>query len=177
MRHCILLLTIIISISFLTACTAKQASSTSGSEEILRYSDSQSILIESSLDTLKNGPFNKQVSIFVNDDNGGYEEYRLTMNLYKKDIPDGKDSECHGTLVLYVKTPDNTEGIEVSRRLINQVDQIEENIAELHMSSSEERPQTFKATLTYNPEDYTYSLKMSVPASLEDLMANQLTLQ
>lgn len=170
------LLLIIILIGNLAACTTKSTSPTNR-EVALRESEQQVFDTELQIDTLKNGPFYKQVSCFKNDDNGGYEEYRLTMNLYKEDIPNGKNAPCYGTLVLYVKTPDNTEGIEVSRRIIDQVLQLEDNIAQLNMSSSEERPQTFNATIIYNQEDYTYSLQMSAPNSLEDLMENHIRLQ
>lgn len=179
MRNCISFLITVLLVGSITSCTTNGASSTGNSEVVLYEADLQVANTETDtvVDTLKQGPFYKQVSSYRNDDNGGYEEYRLTMNLYKEDIPNGQGELCHGTLVLYVKTPDNTEGIEVARRIISQVETAEGDTALLRMSSSEERPQIFDAMLVYNRADYTYSLEMSAPGSLEDLMENRITLQ
>lgn len=128
-------------------------------------------------DTIVQGPFNKEVSFQRTDDNGGFEEYRLKMNFYEGNIPHKNGELCYGILSLYIKTPENTEGVEVARRIITNVVSIEAETAQLTMSDNEERPQNFAATITYNPKDYTYKLQMEANPTLEDLIENNITLQ
>lgn len=177
MRNYILFLVAVMLTGCIVSCTTNGTSSAESAEVVLHEPDLQVADMDATVDTLKHGPFYKQVSSYRIDDNGGYEEYRLTMNLYSEEIPDGQGGLCYGTLVLYVKTPDNTEGVEVARRIVSQVETIEGDTVLLHMSSSEERPQTFSATLVYDSKNYTYLLDMSAPGGLEDLIENRITLQ
>lgn len=175
-KYILFLLTVMLA-GCIVSCNTNGASSSESAEVVLHEPDLLVADADAAVDTLKHGPFYKQVSNYRVDDNGGYEEYRLTMNLYSEEIPDGQGGLCYGTLVLYVKTPDNTEGIEVARRVVSQVETIEGDTVLLRMSSSEERPQTFGATLVYDSKNYTYLLDMSAPGGLEDLIENRITLQ
>lgn len=124
------------------------------------------------------GPFINRVSFQKDDLNGGYERYELTMDLYNGNFPDKNGRIGYGTLVLYVKSPDSTEGIEISRRFISKVYSIEENEARILMDNGAEKPLSFEATLTYNPEEVTYQLTMDAdPTLVDDLMENKMVLQ
>lgn len=180
MKH-ILYLILGICAGWLTACSSNGNKTEETTEVPLFASELQKNAPQQStevVDSVSQGPFNKVVSFQRPDDNGGYEEYRLKMDLYKGDVPDRNGDLCYGILSLYVKTPENTEGVEVARRVITQVIAIEDASAELVMSGSEENAITFKALVTYHPEDYTYDLQMDAdPAQLEDLMENSITLR
>lgn len=171
-----------VAISFaLTACMSNGNRQNENSEIVIRESDMatepQSTTTAIVADTLAQGPFYKYVTYQKADDNGGYEEYRLIMNLYEPNIPDEDGSLTHGRLSLYVKTPENTEGIKVAQRAIERVTQIEGLTAEIEMSGTGEKPIHFGGIITYDSIAHTYELRMTPPAQLEDLMENTMVLE
>lgn len=161
-----------------TACMSNGNKEQASTEIVIRESELNSY--EHSdivIDTLPNGPFYKLVTFQKTDDNGGYEEYRLAMNLYEPNVPDEQGTLTHGILTLYVKTPENTEGIKVAQRTIDRVKSLDNLNAALEMASSGEKPIYFNATLTYDSIAHTYQLTMEAPTQLEDLIENTLILQ
>lgn len=172
-----------VAISFaLTACMSNGNRQSENSEVVIRESDmvatnQQSTTTTIVADTLAQGPFYKYVTYQKADDNGGYEEYRLIMNLYEPNIPDEDGSLTHGRLSLYVKTPENTEGIKVAQRTIERVTRIEGLTAEIEMSDTGEKPIHFGGVITYDSIAHTYELLMTPPTQLEDLMENTISLE
>ncbi len=171
-----------VAISFvLTACMSNGNQQSENSEVVIRESDMMNQKTSSSTvinnDTPMRGPFYKYVINRKIDENGGYEEYRLIMNLYEPNIPNENGPSTHGRLSLYVKTPENTEGIKIAQRTIERVIQIEGLTAEIEMSGTGERPIHFGGTITYDSIAHTYELRMTPPAQLEDLMENTMTLE
>ena len=173
-----------VAISFaLTACMSNGNQQSGYSEVVIRESDimtgqhPSTTAIDTDTDTVAQGPFYKFATYQKTDDNGGYEEYRLIMNLYEPNIPDEEGSLTHGRLSLYVKTPENTEGIKVAQRAIERVTQIEGLTAEIEMSGTGEKPIHFSGTITYDSIAHTYELRMTPPAQLEDLMENTMVLE
>lgn len=127
-------------------------------------------------DSLMNGPFVNRINYIKNDQNGGFEQYELNMNLFEPTIQHTDGSFCYGTLILSVKSPDSSEAFEVSRRIISRVYAVEKNEARLLMTTGTERPYSFEATLTYFPEEDSYQLLMQAdPLILDDMIENQLT--
>lgn len=171
---------LLIVLSLFVSCRSKSGNYV-GSEVVIRDSSmnmSEVNDVEMLGDTLVDKAFFAKVSYFKNDNNGGFEQYELNMNLYEPDIYDGQESLCYGTLILYVKSPDSTEGIEISRRVITDVRQIENNEARLLMDNGAEIPISFEATLSYDSLAHTYRLVMNTTASqLDDLMENEMILQ
>ena len=86
MRKYILFLLTVMLAGCIVSCTTNGASSAESAEVVLHEPDLQVADTDATVDTLKHGPFYKQVSSYRIDDNGGYEEYRLTMNLYSEEI-------------------------------------------------------------------------------------------
>lgn len=162
----------------LTACMSNGNKEQASTEIVIRESElAPSEHSDIAIDTPPSGPFYKLVTFQKMDDNGGYEEYRLTMNLYEPNVPDEQGTLTHGTLALYVKTPENTEGIKVAQRIIDRVKSLDNLSAVLEMASSGEKPTYFDATLTYDSIAHTYQLNMQAPTQLEDLIENKLILQ
>lgn len=173
-----ILLIFFLGVLFMTSCGGRDTSSTEY-VEVVEY-DTMDVSLSDKVDsdTLRHGPFLNRVGFLRNDLNGGYEQYELIMDLYEGQVPDGRGNWCYGTLVLYVKSPDSTEGIEVARRIINKVYVVGENEARVLMDNGGENPQSFEATITYNPENFTYQLNMEAdPALVDDLMENRITLE
>lgn len=126
-------------------------------------------------DSLMNGPFVNRINYVKNDQNGGFEQYELNMNLFEPTIQQTDGSFCYGTLILFVKSPDSSEAFEVSRRIISRVYAVEKNEARLLMTGGSDRPHSFEATLTYLSEEDRYQLLMkSDPLILDDMIENQL---
>lgn len=126
-------------------------------------------------DSLMNGPFVNRINYVKNDQNGGFEQYELNMNLFEPTILHTDGSYCYGTFILYVKSPDSSDAFEVSRRIISQVYAVEKNEARLLMTGGTERPHSFEAILTYFPEEDRYQLLMKAdPLILDDMMENLL---
>lgn len=164
----------------LTACVSNGNHGNDTTEVVIRESDIQATQPSGTIevnDTVEATPFHKLVTYQKTDDNGGYEEYRLTMNLYEPNIPDDDGSLTHGRLSLYVKTPENTEGIKVAQRTIERVTQIEGLTAKIEMAGTGEKPIHFSGTITYDSITHTYQLTMAAPPQLEDLMENSLVLE
>ena len=165
------------------ACGGRQTDGSNVPQEVvLRASDLTADTVteeaSTSVDTLANGPFNNRVSYLKDDNNGGYENYTLQMNLYEGNIPDGNGSLCYGILTLTVKSPDSLEGVEISRRLITAIHRVEGHEAEVVMSDNAELPNTFSASLRFDEEAHTYELLMKAdPNLVEDLMENRLVMQ
>lgn len=162
------------------SCQSGQQGTEGGSEVVIRESDSAQVhtLPATEADSVANGPFVNNITYLKDDNNGGYERYDLTMNLYEGNIPDGDSGLCYGTLVLYVKSPDSIEGIEIARRIITNVFQTSDTEAKVQMSTCGEMPVTFEAVITHNPEEHTYRLTMTAdPNTVDDLMENTLTLE
>lgn len=164
----------------LTACVSNGNHGNETTEVVIRESDMQEATPSATIvvsDTVEARPFYKLATYQKPDDNGGYEEYRLVMNLYDSTIPDENGSLTHGRLSLYVKTPENTEGVKVAQRTIERVTQINEVTADIEMSGMGEKPIYFGGTITYDSIAHTYQLTMAAPPQLEDLMENNLILQ
>lgn len=164
----------------LTACVSNGNHGNETTEVVIRESDMQATTPSATIvvsDTVEARPFYKLATYQKPDDNGGYEEYRLVMNLYEATIPDDNGSMTHGRLTLYVKTPENTEGIKVAQRTIERVTRLDEATAEIEMSGTGEKPIHFNGTITYDTVAHTYQLTMAAPALLEDLMENNMTLE
>lgn len=165
----------------LTACMSHGNKESENQEIVIRESEitaeETTPVMVTAIDTMVQGPFYKYVTYQKADDNGGYEEYRLIMNLYEPNIPDEDGSLTHGRLSLYVKTPENTEGVKVAQRAIERVTLIEGLKAEIEMSGIGEKTIYFGGTITYDSIAHTYELLMNPPAQLEDLIENRLKLQ
>ena len=161
------------------SCQNRQQSTDGYSEVVIRESDNVHAGIPAEEeDSVSNGPFVSSVTYLKDDNNGGYERYDLTINLYEGNVPDGEGGLCYGTLVLYVKSPDSVEGVEIARRIIHSVHQVGENEAKVQMSTCGEAPSVFEAVLTHDPESYTYHLVMLTDSgTVDDLIENDLTLQ
>lgn len=162
------------------SCTSNGKSGSENSEIVIRESDLLAVELDNpptEVDSLAQGPFYKYALCKRMDDNGGYEEYRLIMNLYEPNIPNENGTMTYGRLSLFVKTPENIEGVRIAQRSIEQVYQVGELSAEIEMSSTGEKPVYFRGYLTYDTIAHTYQLKMDAPSQLEDLMKNVLVLQ
>lgn len=162
------------------ACTSNTHTGQGNTEIVIRESDMQEIpaqAFDTKTDTLAQGPFYKYALYRKADDNGGFEEYSLIMNLYEPNIPDDDGELTHGRLTLRVRTPDNTESVKVAQRTIERVEKIEGTTATISMSGIGEKVLYFDATISYDTISHTYQLDMKAPTQLEDLMRNTLVLQ
>ena len=164
----------------LAACNLQPHNYESHTEIVIRESDMQvtpAPTTEAETDTLVQGPFYKYALYQKADDNGGFEEYSLIMNLYEPNIPNDEGELTHGRLTLRIRTPDNTESVKVAQRTIERVERIEGTTATINMSGTGEQALYFDATITYDTISHTYLLEMKAPTQLEDLMKNTLVLQ
>ena len=164
----------------LVACNLQPRTDENRTEIVIRESDMTTTpaqTIETETDSLTQGPFYKYALYRKADDNGGFEEYSLIMNLYEPNIPNDEGKLTHGRLTLRVRTPDNTESVKVAQRTIERVENIEGTTATISMSGIGEKTLYFDATITYDTISHTYLLDMKAPSQLEDLMSNTLVLQ
>lgn len=176
MKNCWILALLLLVLS----CQNRQQKAGGSSEVVIRESDNvyAGTPVAEETDSVPNGPFVSNVTYLKDDNNGGYERYDLAMNLYEGNIPDGEGGLCYGTLVLYVKSPDSVEGIEIARRIIHSVYQVNESEAKVQMSTQGEAPVVFEAIITHDPEAHTYHLSMQTDSgTVDDLMENNLTLE